>query len=230
MESLTLSQDGNFLICIAKTSEQPFQFANFHLVIFELNTFGTCGHYIIPGIHQNWNHPSPNKLGDAIKVVEYPSEEGQITRIYTFLNSNQLQEHDPAGGGFSLILWEFNTLNYDLRIFDQRILDNGRGARCDKVEVMPSVQAAANSSNMSQFMSQPGKFRFVTEHSQPIQSQTRKTFLSFWTYDFRDHDLFLDSQTQFDCPLSIVSSCISVTNFLYVQRSLVRTELLIYNN
>jgi len=39
----------------------------------------------------------------------------------------------------------------------------------------------------------PEKFTFATAHSQLVQSQARGTYLSFWTYDFRDHDLFLDS-------------------------------------
>lgn len=70
IESITLSQDGNYLICIVKTSEQPFQLSNLHLVIFNLATFGTCAHYVIPGIHQGWDHPSPGELGQAVKVIE----------------------------------------------------------------------------------------------------------------------------------------------------------------
>ena len=53
--------------------------------------------------------------------------------------------------------------------------------------------------------------------------------MQFWTYDFKDHDLFLDKSILFDSPISILYGC-TLTNYLYVQRSSERKELLMYND
>ena len=37
IENISLSQDGNYLICIVKSQDIPFQMANFHIVIYHLS-------------------------------------------------------------------------------------------------------------------------------------------------------------------------------------------------
>jgi hypothetical protein len=70
------------------------------------------------------------------------------------------------------------------------------------------------------------KFKFVTEH---CQDKEQKTFLHFWTYEFKLKDLFLDKAILYDCPISILHGCSFLTNFLYVQRSSFEKDILIYN-
>lgn len=109
-----------------------------------------------------------------------------------------------------MVLWSFD--GSQLQIIDQRLLDNNQTALCLKLEILPQPRFSE-------------KVKFATEH---VQDQG-KTFLQFWTYDFKDHDLFLDKSILFDSPISILYGC-TLTNYLYVQRSSERKELLMYND
>ena len=67
------------------------------------------------------------------------------------------------------------------------------------------------------------KMHLVTSH----HTGGSNSFMHFWSYCFRNHDLFLDKAVQFDCRLSMVKGCPDFTHNIYVQRASVMKEILI---
>lgn len=130
-----------------------------------------------------------------------------------------------------MVVWQFDYVSQQLRILDQRLLEQNVSARCEKLQILPYIPelpsaAGSTSGNPMSSMDTSEKFKFVTEHT---QDREQKTFLQFWTYEFNLKDLFLDKSILFDCPISILHGCPNLTNFLYVQRQSFEKEVLIYN-
>ena len=87
-----MTGDGNFLICVVKSNEQPFQDSINHLVIFSmLDDFCHVCNYVIPNSHKSWNYPQE---GPSVFLME------EQQRIWTVINLEQ--------GGFSMVLWSFD--------------------------------------------------------------------------------------------------------------------------
>lgn len=146
IESITLSEEQTltfsdiklqrqFLYTIVRTTTTPYEPAVFHLVIFDLSqqsyehqSLGKCcTHYVIPHAMQVWNDPKNTEdgVGKVVKVLEcVQAEDKSSVFIWTLINNQSLE------GGIYLIVWNFDIINYQLRIIDQRQLDNTRGSYC----------------------------------------------------------------------------------------------------